>query len=365
MADLDIVQTATDIGNGVSAVQFDLSGSPIDGNLLVVIIAGRDETAETSISPPAGWVNFIDHPQELGDSNARRWIYGYWKVADSDGSGPYGFSGMNTDAGGVFYEIEGVVVVDQTAQADSGTGSSASQTTGTTGTTTAADEFLIGFVILRHGNNTFSWTNSFSVLADLSTGSGQNNLSLGIADRLVSATDTYESTASWTNSNECGAVIATFKIDAVAEPEFTVEAAAESNTGDDLALAAEPVVAVELASEGDTGNDPTLAAEPLINLEAAAESDAATDTALSFDVALSIEAAAESDTATDTALSIEPVVTIETGNESDVAVDIFAQPEPALDLEIPTESDVASELTLETDAPPGGGLLSHFASMIG
>ncbi len=149
----------------------------------------------------------------------------------------------------------------------------------------------------------------------------------------------------------------------IAEQVLAVEAAAESDIGNDVTIIAEPVVTLESALESNAGSEITVGPEPVLAVEAAAEADTAIDITIAPDVAFSIEQPTESDVANDITLSIEPVVTVEAGAESDIATDILAQPEPVVDLEVPTESDIAVELTLETDI--GGGVLSHFASMIG
>ena len=213
MADLAVVQTDTFYGDNQTSLDFDLPSAPTVGNTLIVFIGGRDGTAESSIGKPdVDWVNIIDQGVELGNSNARRWTYAYIKPVETGDDKTHSFTGMNTDAGGIMYEIEGEIELDKTAQTDSGTGQSNTRSSGTTATTTAANELLIAMVTIRHGTQTPSWDNSFVSRANLTTGGGQNNATLDIADRAVTSTGAYETTASWADSNENNGCIATFKV---------------------------------------------------------------------------------------------------------------------------------------------------------
>ncbi|MCH8984635.1 MAG: hypothetical protein IH943_11155 [Acidobacteria bacterium] len=86
--------------------------------------------------------------------------------------------------------------------------------TGTTPTTTGADQLLIAGVGLNGTSDGWAntWTNSFSQQSTVVStgGSAVNRSASSTADRIVTATGTYETTESWTTSRNCQAAIVTF-----------------------------------------------------------------------------------------------------------------------------------------------------------
>ncbi len=84
---------------------------------------------------------------------------------------------------------------------------------GTTGTTSQADELVIGALGVpgNIGGWDNTWTNSFTQQTTaISTGSGTkaNN---SVAHYIASSTGTFESTESWNQDKKAFGVIATFK----------------------------------------------------------------------------------------------------------------------------------------------------------
>ncbi len=106
------------------------------------------------------------------------------------------------------------------------TSGNSSRSTGTTGTTVQANEWLLslaGLVAAADPANTVdSWTESFVQHANsVTTETSGNNISADIALRTVSATATYETTGSWTASIS-HMLLATYKIEAVATPALVI-----------------------------------------------------------------------------------------------------------------------------------------------
>ncbi len=108
--------------------------------------------------------------------------------------------------------IDTVSPLDQTA-ANAGTPTSCS--TGTTPTTSTADELLIAGVGLNgtSGGWANTWSNGFTQQSTVvSTVSIDNQKSASsTADRIVVATGAYETTESWTTGRSCQAAIVTFQ----------------------------------------------------------------------------------------------------------------------------------------------------------
>jgi hypothetical protein len=109
-------------------------------------------------------------------------------------------------------------VLDQTM---TGTGSSATPSSGATTTTTQADELLIGAIGTEgpDGDTAGAWGNSFKTGPRVGTtgGTDDTNLTASLGWRIVSATGAYTAAKNGITSRDWGAMIATFK----AEPDPT------------------------------------------------------------------------------------------------------------------------------------------------
>lgn len=208
-----IAQVQKKVYGSVSAstnhtVTFD--SGPTQNNLLILTVVG-DATAST----PAGWSLATSQVQFVG-------IYIFYKVAGAGESSSITVTiGSSTNASMVAMEYSGMATstpLDQVAGTNNYNGSAVPS--GTTATTAQADELLVAAVGLSGGggsidSTTFSsWSNSFT-----EQGSGFGNAGAttthvrnGTADRIVSATGAYSTTATISASTvSASAVIATFK----------------------------------------------------------------------------------------------------------------------------------------------------------
>lgn len=181
--------------------------APTAGNLLVFVFASYDFIRE---GPDAGSIvnrgDFVD-------------VDIWYKIAKTGESSSFIFKYLPTAfpfcAHG--FEYSGIMQLNPVDQSTGTTGQGGAGTlsSGTTGTTTIADELIIVAAGMRpECGGVSSWSNSFtSEFNSTSTGAADINIRLATGSRIVSSTGTYSSTATCvTNSigHDCGA-IATFK----------------------------------------------------------------------------------------------------------------------------------------------------------
>jgi hypothetical protein len=196
---------ASKYGSAVSnAVTVSWASTPTAGNLLIARAIGVVATDGGTI---AGWtrVDFARYGTTTG------YVSIFVKVAGAgEGNVTVTFTAATT-ARLVIEEWSNTdgwqsTPQDQFTHANS-TSSVTSKSTGTTGTTTIADELAISVIGFGGAVTGISWSQSFTASFAQPTGS----LLFAGAHKILSATGTVETTASWTTSRLAGAAIATFK----------------------------------------------------------------------------------------------------------------------------------------------------------
>ena len=117
--------------------------------------------------------------------------------------------------------FSGLAVEDPLDQTSTGTGSSATPSSGATAPTAEADELLIGAIGTEgpSGDAAGAWGNSFTAGPRLGTtgGTDDTNITISLGYQIVSATGAYTAAKSGITSRDWAAMIATFK----AEPSGT------------------------------------------------------------------------------------------------------------------------------------------------
>lgn len=188
---------------GVTSIQVTLPQNVVAGNAVMVVGKSRSggtitfsdglsNTYATDIETAGGADNdvAIGSAKDLSTGGSCTVTASTTAGADRMGISAMEYSGFT-----------GGAVFDQSA---SNIGTSTSADSGSTPTTTAADELLIGGAS-DAGATTYSWTSSFSLVAEHSTG----RHSMG--DRIVASTGTYNATATLGISTLWNMVIATYK----------------------------------------------------------------------------------------------------------------------------------------------------------
>jgi hypothetical protein len=211
---ISLVQSDYDVTDGGTDVSATFSSAVTQNNLLVAIVGVRDSL---TINTPSGWSVAIKQSGEPGQAI-------FYKIAGASESQTVDFSNIvssGTRLGLHIYEYSGVNVLDQ-VNSSSGTGTSVSS--GSVTTTSANEAIIAGLMIRSGGSFNNTWTNSFTEQNDFSNG-GQASLqcTYGGADRIVSTTDTYSTTATSLQSGKWRGQIASFKLEmavSVTNPTF-------------------------------------------------------------------------------------------------------------------------------------------------
>lgn len=178
---------------------------PVQGRLMALVAA-----ASAVMNLPSGWSLARS---ATNDPDVRIW----YRIAPASFGTTVQFgSDSSCSASAVYMEYSGIdaTPLDQT-QSNVGTSD-----TGTTPTTTQADELIIA-AVGGGGSadaNWSAWTNSFIEEHDLASSGGGFNITLGVATRIVSATGAFGTSATaGAATGTCGC-IATFKASAGEPP---------------------------------------------------------------------------------------------------------------------------------------------------
>ena len=202
--------------NGAATLELTLGSTPTEGNLLVAGSATRAISQAT----PSGWSIAKSHTYATEDDN----LTVYYKVAGSGESTSVTFN--DSTSGQIIvaavYEIEGpwnATPLDKTNSAQ--TSASDTIATGTTGTLSQADEFMMAVSCIGTTSNTVtssSIDSSFTELQDATVNwaqySGGYPTYITLASKLVAVTTAENPTFTYAGSNSgqvAMAIIATFK----------------------------------------------------------------------------------------------------------------------------------------------------------
>jgi len=205
MATITNVQAAKYGSAASNSVTVSWTSTPTSGNLLVARAIGAAATDTGAIS---GWT--LVSSARYGATTG--FVSIFVKVAGgSEGNVTVTFTGSNPTR----LVIEewssstgwAATPLDQSANTNNAGSTVTSRSTGTTGTTTVADELAVSVIGWGSAVTGISWSNSFTASFSQPTGS----LTFGGAHKTLSATGTVETTASWTTARLAGAAIATFK----------------------------------------------------------------------------------------------------------------------------------------------------------
>lgn len=193
------------------------------GNRVVIAV-----TSNATLQTPSGFG--VDRSQVNNNAEYR---FGKATGAGGETSWTIAPTSGNAAIAGFVMEVAGLTAspVDQVISAGSGTNSS-TRSTGTTPTTTQAAEWLLASCAWSRGSgavnsiNDGSWTNGFTDVvkagggvAEVATSKGSGtNVGIALAERTVSSTGTFETTATLAASSPGTAILVTYKISAADQP---------------------------------------------------------------------------------------------------------------------------------------------------
>jgi len=215
MAFGDVIQTAENsVASGAVTVTF---SSATAGNLLIFCVARSSALAVgTTWGTPTGWTALTNTPENVGNLGAT-WYYkiaagGETSVTSAESTPPGNGRGVVVEFAGPF----ATTPLDQTAENESNLSTVVtSQASGTTGTTSQADELAVVFFGADTAINvdgSRSYNNSFSEVIFSNAVTNNSRAAVAVARRVLSATGTYSCTYSCTDTgDEMYGAIATFK----------------------------------------------------------------------------------------------------------------------------------------------------------
>ncbi len=198
-----LVQKASGVSQNQNAtsVSASFSAAPTANHLLVAIV-GTD--ISVTIITPVGWSTAINQSGAPGQAI-------FYKVAGGSESNTVTVTvSSGTQLGLQIYEYSGVATTSPLDQTASSTGSSNSPSSGSV-TTTGANDLLIAGVVIQADTSFSNWTNSFNEESDFNNTGGNPKRSYAGADRIVTATGTYSTTATTTVSGAWRGQIVSFK----------------------------------------------------------------------------------------------------------------------------------------------------------
>lgn len=222
MGTISNVQAAKYGSAASNAVTVSWTSTPTAGNLLIARAIG---VAATDAGAITGWTQ--EKSAQYGASTGHVAIFS--KIAATgEGSVTVTFTSATTARLVIeeWYNSDGWVGGDATERVNNTGSTVTSRSTGTTGNTAMPDELAVSVIGWGGAVTGISWSNSFTASFEQPTGS----LTFAGAHKVLSATGTQETTASWTTSRLAGAAIATFKGRADKKITIINQAVNRSNT---------------------------------------------------------------------------------------------------------------------------------------
>lgn len=302
MAFGDTIQSVSANSTGVTSLAVPFT-SATAGNLLVA--AYSSSAAQTWGSDPSGWALLTQVTNAAGNMSS---IWYYKIAAGGETSVTATFDNGGSNIRGSVCEFEGsfnATPLDKTAE-DEGSISTAvtSMASGTTATTSQADELLVAFFggdAIQNIDLSRGYTNSFTE-EECETSPG-GRAAVIIAKLVVASASTYTTTFSTTDTgDEMYGAIATFK-KAASGYTLTLNAGSYTVTGKDPSLVTARVLALNAGSYTVTGQDPTITVARLLSLETGSYTITGHDVTLTVARVLSLEAGSYAVTGLDATLT--------------------------------------------------------------
>ncbi len=197
-------QDATGTSSVSTSVSASYASTPTANNLLIAIVGDNDGNDNaTAIS---GWTKVLP----VGNASGTNEVAIFYKVATgAESTTVTATTSAGTTSCMAIYEYSGLVTTSVLDKNTAGGSIGSPQSTGTTATTTVANELIIVAGFTTGAAPTFtSWSNSFNLRNSVVT----TTFGLFTGDQIVSATGAYSSSLAVSGGIAfMGTVIATFK----------------------------------------------------------------------------------------------------------------------------------------------------------
>ncbi|MCX6879552.1 MAG: DUF2341 domain-containing protein [Verrucomicrobia bacterium] len=198
--------------NATTSFTVNMGAAPANGNTMVAVISTRGTSSGRVTGITQTGATWTRAAQTLGTAGTTTEI---WVAPDVSGAAAIvSITQANLRSAAVVMEYGGVLAVSPLDQSANATGNSAAAVTGTTPTTTQADELWIGGIGLVHGGYTLGTpNNSFAtVSSSQSTHSLVSiNAKVYALERMVTASATANSGGTLSTPSQWSGAIATFR----------------------------------------------------------------------------------------------------------------------------------------------------------
>lgn len=248
-----VQENSTTCTNGSGSTISCTVTSPTNGNALIATIGARDASTGTVTSitqTGATWAQAV----ESTNNDASTEIWYALNVSGAGTSITINLSGTYY-ASAVISEYSGLVTSSALDQTATWTGKSASPVTGTTSTTTQAQQLWIGGISGERANTYSSPTNSFTILGQV-TGGSNSDVSTVYLERIVSATGAANSGVTASGNQDSSGAIATFDAYVPPPPTKVVFTTAARTLTAGVCSGAGSVITIQLQDAGNTPRDP-------------------------------------------------------------------------------------------------------------
>ncbi len=211
-APISVARVQSQISTSTNPASVTLASTPVEGNLLVAIAAGRADSGDNSISG-TGWTQHVYFDALSGNATNRRNLAIWSKIAGAAEPTAITTDISNGSSRLIVQEFAitgGTVAFDVTAETQGGTVDVTSISSGTTAASATADSLVITGLVTRDAPATApTWTNGVAnELGD--TASGSIGIYTGYSHD--TSAGAKESTASWTTARDASAAVVVFSI---------------------------------------------------------------------------------------------------------------------------------------------------------
>ena len=207
------VQSATGNSGSSKATTFSvtLTSTPVSGNTMIAVISTRGTSAGsvTGITQTGATWSRVTQATNSGGSTTE-----IWYASNISGAGTtVTITQASLRSAAIVMEYSGVLTASPLDVTANSTGNSTAAVTGTTTTTSQANELWIGGIgLVNSGYTLSSILNSFtSVTSSQSTSTASNNAKIYALEKFVSATGTASSGGTVSTTSYWSGAIATFK----------------------------------------------------------------------------------------------------------------------------------------------------------
>jgi hypothetical protein len=201
-----LLQSGSAQGSGVSSVSTAFTANNTSGNLIIAFVRMSTTTQTVSVGDTAGnvYADAVNQAQTVDGHETH--IFYASKIKGGANTVTATFSGTNNHPFIAIYEYQGVGTLDQTARAQ---GSSSAPNSGSTATTTAANELLFsGLGLPSSSTGTVSAGAGFKLEQQLTVAGGSRAAS---EDGAVATTGSFAGSFAVSSSANWTCLIATFK----------------------------------------------------------------------------------------------------------------------------------------------------------